>query len=439
MITFDRVLPELIRICHEDPSSESVVRYCVVRDVRGRVRVILEPRDSANASLMPLETALSAALGGYFVAPIMSARSGGDEQRLARHLLDQARGKWPGGWPTSYRNLLGGAAMAIGAGERWIGIERTIGKEAWLTTSPPKPWPLIAGRTPPIVTFHSYKGGVGRTTLVATYAIRLANETPPKKVAVIDLDLEAPGIGSLFSVRTERGVLDVLVDHIATGGIDLAGASMPAQIEGDAARNITVFSAGTVDESYVQKLARLDFSSTEPGQDNPVGAALAVMLKQLKSDHDIILLDARAGLHDLAGMSLHGLAHVDVLVFRGTEQNLAGLEQTLRTLGSRDEDPELVLVETLLPTRDDEFEPRRQRTRAHVYELLCRHIYPDDDLPQLGDVGMPHDVLSVRRQPWLDGIDSFQGHVQDVLRDTELQAVAQRIDDTWTRDDESDA
>lgn len=35
-----------------------------------------------------------------------------------------------------------------------------------------------------------------------------------------------------------------------------------------------------------------------------------------------ILLDSRAGLHDLAGLSLHNLAHVDVLVGRDSDQSI---------------------------------------------------------------------------------------------------------------------
>ncbi len=437
MTSFDRVLPELIRICHEDAATrDHIDRYCIVRDVRGQVRLVIEARKLQTAVIDALERALVSALGGYFVAPIFSAASGGELSRLARRLLDMARATWPSGWPRSYRNILGGADTAIEAGTRWTGIERTIGKDAWLATHAPRPpWRLIGAGTPPIVTFHSFKGGVGRTTLVATYAIRLASATPPKRVAVIDLDLEAPGVGTLFGASSERGVLDVLVDHIATGTLDLEGAAVQAQLEGEAGRSLTIYPAGSVNGSYIQKLARLDFSSTEPGKANPVGLALEAMLAQIKSQYDVILLDARAGLHDLAGMSLHGLAHVDVLVFRGTVQNLAGLEETLRTLGSR-EDPELVLVETLLPAKEEEFEARRLRTRTKVYELLCDYVYPDEDPPQLTDVGVAHDVVPVRRREWLDGIDSFQGHVADVLNEVELQAVAQRIDEACIREDE---
>jgi MinD-like ATPase involved in chromosome partitioning or flagellar assembly len=438
MATFDRVLPELIRICHDDLTARrAILRLCIVRDVRGRVRLVVDP-ELASFSLTTIEASLAAALGDYFVGPILSTKGGGELQGLAKKLMDRAKGQWPRGWPTSSRNLLGGGDTPIGAGDRWLGIERTIGKEAWLTTTPRKPWPLTA-RTPPIITFHSFKGGVGRTTLVAAYAIQLASRTPPRRVAIVDLDLEAPGVGSLFGVNSERGVLDVLVDHIATGQIDLEGAATQAQLGSAVDRHLTIFSAGSMGDSYVQKLARLDFSSTEPGQDNPVGVALAAMLKQMKSSYDVILLDSRAGLHDLAGMSLHGLAHIDVLVFRGTAQNLSGLGQALRTIGDRDEEPALVLIETLLPTKDDELELRRRRTREAVYALLCKFVYPDDDPPQLHDVGVPHDVISVRRRDWLDGIDSFKDHVQAVLNESELGDVARRIDEACAQDDESES
>jgi hypothetical protein len=87
------------------------------------------------------------ALADYFVGPILSTATGDEIARLAKQLLDRGNDQWPSGWPTSSRNLFGGAETAIGARERWTGIERTIGKDAWLSTSPPKPpWPLIPTR-----------------------------------------------------------------------------------------------------------------------------------------------------------------------------------------------------------------------------------------------------------------------------------------------------
>ncbi|MFD2144333.1 AAA family ATPase [Mucilaginibacter antarcticus] len=44
----------------------------------------------------------------------------------------------------------------------------------------------------PVVAFYSYKGGMGRTTTLTSYALDLAIHKN-KKVVIIDCDLEAPG------------------------------------------------------------------------------------------------------------------------------------------------------------------------------------------------------------------------------------------------------
>ena len=439
MSTFDQVLPELLRLCHSHAADSQVRRYCVIRDVRGRVRLAVEPADGA-LDVGGLEDALAGALGAYFVRPVLSTQGGGHVAgRLAAELFRTASARdegWPRDWPRTWRNVLGGGETSIEIGTRWVGVERTIGKDAWLGTGTP-PWPLHPGQTPPIITFHSFKGGVGRTTLVAAYAIQLAATPPARRVAVIDLDLEAPGVGTVLGVQTGRGVLDVLVDHIATGAIDLSDAEAPARLDFAEDAQITVFPAGSLSGAYLQKLARLDFAAVEPGhrtEASPVGRALTAMLKTIRARFDVILLDARAGLHDLSGMSLHGLAHLDVLVFRGSEQHLAGLAETLRTLGARDN---LLLVETLLPAPEDEAARRHAPTRERVYDLLCRYVYPDDEPPQLADRGAPHDVVTVLRREWLEAVDSLRGLVHEVRTDRGLRDLAARLDALWQMDDAS--
>ena len=51
----------------------------------------------------------------------------------------------------------------------------------------------------PVITFYSYKGGMGRTTTLVSYAIHLAVQRR-KKVFIIDCDLEAPGYLNFFDL-----------------------------------------------------------------------------------------------------------------------------------------------------------------------------------------------------------------------------------------------
>jgi MinD-like ATPase involved in chromosome partitioning or flagellar assembly len=439
-MTFDLVLPTLLRICENHPGFHQVERACVVRDVQGRVRLILKTKGELDIGSLSDE--LSAELQGFFAMPLLTVEQGGEHRRLAEALLQRAPNapekSWPLGWPTEVVEPITGAKRPLP--DRWSGIERTVAKESWLAQQLPSlPWPAHP-RAPRIVTFYSFKGGVGRTTLVAAYALHLAKRGT--KVAIVDLDLEAPGIGTLLDVRTQRGVIDLLADHIATDTMDLDDSYGYADALGDLADKIAVFPAGQLGPSFVSKLARLDFASTEIGgtNKNAVASALEELLRQLRRQgYGAILLDARAGLHDLAGLSLHGLAHLDVLVFRGTTQNLDGLSLTLDVLHRRRRDDDQrpwILVHTLLPIGQEEFERKRSDAQQRVYDIFLERIYEGDgdDVPQLNDRGAAHETMPLRRKPWLEDIDTLRGLADTLLTDEELSAILRRIDEHWDKE-----
>lgn len=61
----------------------------------------------------------------------------------------------------------------------------------------------------PIVTFYSYKGGMGRTTTMVAYAMSLAankDVAKRKQVVIIDCDLEAPGYLNFFDLSEHNGL-----------------------------------------------------------------------------------------------------------------------------------------------------------------------------------------------------------------------------------------
>jgi len=68
-----------------------------------------------------------------------------------------------------------------------------------------------------IVTFYSYKGGVGRSMAVANVAWILANKFH-KRVLVVDWDLEAPGLHRFLDIQDHevtRGLIELLNDYKA--------------------------------------------------------------------------------------------------------------------------------------------------------------------------------------------------------------------------------
>ena len=60
------------------------------------------------------------------------------------------------------------------------------------------------------ISFHSYKGGTGKTNISGNLACYLANKG--YKVGLVDTDVSGPGIHALFSLKTKKTLVDYLQD-----------------------------------------------------------------------------------------------------------------------------------------------------------------------------------------------------------------------------------
>jgi len=59
-----------------------------------------------------------------------------------------------------------------------------------------------------LLSFHSYKGGTGKTTLVANMGVYLAKKGT--EVCIIDTDVNGPGMHSLFNLQFENTLIEFL-------------------------------------------------------------------------------------------------------------------------------------------------------------------------------------------------------------------------------------
>jgi MinD-like ATPase involved in chromosome partitioning or flagellar assembly len=59
-----------------------------------------------------------------------------------------------------------------------------------------------------LLSFHSYKGGTGKTTFVGNLGVLLAQGG--QKVCIIDTDVSGPGIHSLLDIKYEKTLIDFL-------------------------------------------------------------------------------------------------------------------------------------------------------------------------------------------------------------------------------------
>lgn len=184
-----------------------------------------------------------------------------------------------------------------------------------------------------VISFYSYKGGTGRTLLVANlavYAARLGCS-----VVMVDLDLEAPGLAYkvLPSPPNRPGVLEWLsaprrpdIEEVAQelevshrfnpgGELRLVGAGPPPSMR------------------YLREVRELQ--STAFGEESARGVEGMLELRDSIDAHfnpDLLLLDARTGISNTNAITTRVLADDVVALTLNTREQLEGTREVLRSL-----------------------------------------------------------------------------------------------------------
>ena len=193
-----------------------------------------------------------------------------------------------------------------------------------------------------VVTFYSFKGGIGRTMALANVAWRLAARHG-LRVVVVDWDLEGPGLHEYFGVPPERasetkGLLDFLaewmdsVERRADELPDVQSWLVPVT-EGPAAPpngSLSVLLAGRLDETYVARLAGFDWGHFY--DDIASTVAFDALRAQLLSVADVVLLDCRAGLTAASRVCTQHMADGVALMTPAAEQAVASTERVARAM-----------------------------------------------------------------------------------------------------------
>jgi hypothetical protein len=189
------------------------------------------------------------------------------------------------------------------------------------------------------LTFYSYKGGTGRSLLLANTAHHLA--WLGKRVVAVDFDFEAPGLHYKLSISPatvpELGAVDYLL--AATRGESppqsLLNYVVPVPLPWEAKGSLHLMPAGSAPTGEYWKalttLLRQDLFT------NPEGSSLAALL-ELKArieeelQADFLLVDSRTGVTELAGVTTTILADKVVCLMLASRESQTGARAVLRSL-----------------------------------------------------------------------------------------------------------
>ncbi|MFB3776109.1 MAG: tyrosine-protein kinase family protein [Bryobacteraceae bacterium] len=414
-------------------SEETIQRAVLIDDIFGRIRVVAWIAGDAQERLRRrIDEELSKAGGPFWSGDVWMSNGTADPDEAV----------YEAAWE-----------QAVEVSVKLRLANRFRSKGFWLTTPDEPAWPTPR---PPVIAFYSFKGGVGRTTAAASFAIQRARAG--ERVAVVDLDLEAPGIGTLLDPGeglpgAEWGVLDYLLERpVIPERLDLRDyyhACAREAVTGSG--EILVIPAGRQDSGFLAKLSRVDLEPPPPLEQHP----LLQLLEQVRDDlqPQWILLDCRAGISEAAGFVLSGLSHLTVLFGTTSEQSWLGLRIILERLGKErvlQGRPQLecLLVHAMAPA-DPETRSRAEADFGSRSEDEFTDSYYASDPPSpeeddfwyvrdKEDEFAPHSPASLPYKSELAFVKSIDTVADALARDADYQNLAKRIAERFSGPDDTD-
>ena len=281
---------------------------------------------------------------------------------------------------------------------------------------------------PPVISFYSYKGGVGRSTTLAALASYHARKQGAK-VLILDCDFEAPGLINFFGMNEDDwaakgGIVEYLTDisyltddsrvdisqYIHT--ISTSASRDPLGYAGEKG-TIYVMNAGnmsikniedkdnvpkdlrTHQDDYLHGLARIDFSNSDY-----IVEQFQRLLRNAQEKYrpDIILIDSRTGFNDVFNNIVLRLSSIVVGIFGTSRQNIPGLYNFLDTVSVENQFQnnalEIILLNSIAPNFRESFKNFKKQIEDYNKDTdneLNPEVWTIYHNARMAEIGTPTD------------------------------------------------
>jgi MinD-like ATPase involved in chromosome partitioning or flagellar assembly len=201
-----------------------------------------------------------------------------------------------------------------------------------------------------IITFYSFKGGVGRSMALANIACLLTQDVDkiePKKVLIIDWDLDAPGLHSFFSNSdinsSNKGLIDLFeniqqkIDDTLekTDSEDLTedyqikeildSINLTEYLSESGINHLDILTCGKIDNEYSRRVTSFEWQDLF----NKAPNLFRIFAEYLVEQYQYVLIDSRTGHTDISGICTMLMSEILVLVFIPNSQNISGVVDLL--------------------------------------------------------------------------------------------------------------
>ncbi len=197
--------------------------------------------------------------------------------------------------------------------------------------------------SPTIISFYSYKGGVGRSQLCANVASYLCHKKG-KNVLLWDWDFEAPGLHFFFDKSNEdvthTGTIEMFDNYCGSKRTNpdfsendyefLLADSIVPLAKGSTGK-IGLIPGGNYNDDFVFKVNTFNwFEFYEILKGKNYIESLKKWVKTL--GYDYILIDSRTGINDYSGICNLQIPDINMVVMAANKQNMLGCKRIIEQI-----------------------------------------------------------------------------------------------------------
>lgn len=401
MITFDQILNQIKEVFNQHLSLIAQLGEIIInRDLNGRVRLIVSEQHE-NENFIPLETDLKTALNPHHATSSFILYEEDIE---------------------SIKQLSPVFVLDDDLYPKVFVADRLASENQWAKIVQPK------DNQAKRIVFFSIKGGVGRSTALAVTAWSLAEQG--KKVLVLDLDLESPGLSSNLLPEDRRptyGITDWLVEDLVDNGDMILNGMVATSTLSPNGEILVVPAHGREFGEYISKLGRVWMPKISAcGKQESWSERLEKLISNLEQVYqpDVILIDSRAGIDEVASTCITHLKADLILLFAlAGAQTWTGYSilfdywlrmKTIRTIRDR-----LQIIASMIPETAGQKYVAELRENAH--DMFTDYAY-DELLPDgEDDFNFDEEDKTAPHYPWFirwhrsfHGLASLHGDLESI-------------------------
>lgn len=252
---------------------------------------------------------------------------------------------------------------------------------------------------PKIISVHSYRGGTGKSNLSANLANSVAQLG--KRVAVIDTDLQSPGLHVLFGLDVHtlgKTLNDYLYGRcsLEQATYDVTSRLGPEVVPEGA----LYFVPASIRAGEITRVLR------EGYEVNLLTDGLRTLMKTLRLDY--LFIDTHPGLNEETLLSIV-VSDILILILRPDQQDFQGTAVTVEVARKLKVNRLMLVINNVLPKLD--FVSLRNQVEITYTAPVAAILPASEEMMELGSAGL-FSVASPNH-PYSQGVREIAAHIVD--------------------------